>query len=40
MMVSRKNLNVNDLTVPNLKFKVVDSFRYPQVIINDKINTH
>lgn len=28
MMMSRNNLNVNDLLVANLKFKAVDNFKY------------
>jgi len=40
MVMSRTNLNINDLLVDNWKFEAVDNFKYLGVNVNNKNNMH
>lgn len=40
MVMSRTNLNINDLLVNNWKFKAVNNFKYLGSNVNDKNNMH
>lgn len=38
MVMSRTNLNINDLLVDNWKFEAIDNFKYLGVKVNNKQN--
>jgi len=40
MLISRNNQNANDLLIGNMKFEVVDNFKYLGVNVNNKNYMH